>query len=159
MFNDEYWMQFALREAEKAWNEDEVPIGAVIVYKNKIIGRGYNRIESLQDPTAHAEIQAITAASEFLQSRRLLETTIYVTLEPCLMCAGAIGLARIPKLVFASRDPKSGACVSLYQTLNDDRLNHQAEVVEGVLNDPASQMLSEFFRQLRKKKKDIKEKC
>ena len=151
MFDDEYWMRFAIREAEKAWNEKEVPIGAVIVYENKIIARGYNRTEVLQDATAHAEIQAITAASEYLESRRLLNTTLYVTLEPCIMCAGAISLARIPKIVYGARDPKGGACNSLYTILSDERLNHQAEVIEGVLSEEAGKILSSFFKLIRTK--------
>jgi tRNA(adenine34) deaminase len=153
MFEHEYWMRFALKEAEKAFRENEVPVGAVIVFDNKIIGRGYNRIEALQDPTAHAEIQAITAASEYLGSRRLLDTTLYVTLEPCVMCSGAISQARIPRVVFAARDPKGGACASLYNILSDTRLNHRAEIIEGILADEASMLLSGFFRKLRKNKK------
>ena len=151
MFDDEYWMRFALKEAEKAWTEEEVPIGAVIVFENKIIARGYNRTEALQDATAHAEIQAITAASEYLKSRRLLNTTLYVTLEPCVMCAGAISLARIPRVVYGAKDPKGGACESLYNILSDNRLNHQVEVVKGVLDDEAGQMLSGFFKMIRSK--------
>lgn len=151
MFDDEYWMRFALKEAEKAWTEEEVPIGAVIVFENKIIARGYNRTEALQDATAHAEIQAITAASEYLKSRRLLNTTLYVTLEPCVMCAGAISLARIPKVIYGAKDPKGGACESLYNILSDSRLNHQVKVVEGVLGDEAGLMLSGFFKMIRSK--------
>ena len=152
MFDDEYWMRFALKEAEKALRENEVPVGAVIVHENKIIGRGYNRIEALQDATAHAEIQAITAASAYLESRRLLDTTLYVTLEPCVMCSGAISQARIPRVVFGARDPKGGACVSLYNVLSDERLNHRAEIVEGVLAEEASMLLTGFFRRLRQER-------
>ena len=151
MFDDEYWMKFAFIEAEKAWKEEEVPIGAVIVFENKIIGRGYNRTEALQDATAHAEIQAITAASEYLESRRLLNTTLYVTLEPCVMCSGAISLARIPKVVYGADDPKGGACNTLYRILSDERLNHKAEVISGVLANDAAMMLSNFFKMLRSK--------
>ena len=154
MFDHEQWMRFALQEAEKALAENEVPVGAVIVFQNKIIGRGYNRIEKLQDATAHAEIQAITAASETLGSRRLLETTLYVTLEPCVMCAGAISQARIPLVVFGTRDPKGGACGSLYNILKDERLNHTAEIVENILAKEAAGLLSSFFKQLRKNQKN-----
>jgi tRNA(adenine34) deaminase len=145
----EYWMEMAFREAQKAYEEGEVPIGAIVVFEKRIIGRGYNLTEKLQDPTAHAEMIAITAAAEYLGSRRLLDTTIYVTLEPCPMCAGAIILARIPNLVYAANDPKSGACGALYNIVQDERLNHRVNVVAGVLENKCSLILSEFFRKLR----------
>ncbi len=145
----EYWMEMAFREAEKAYEKGEVPIGAVVVYENRIIGRGHNLTETLQDPTAHAEMIAITAAAEYLGSRRLLNTALYVTLEPCAMCAGAIVLARIPLLVFGASDPKAGACGTLYNIVSDVRLNHRAQVIRGVLENKCSLILSDFFRKLR----------
>jgi tRNA(adenine34) deaminase len=148
-YDDTYWMQLALQEAQQAAEAEEVPVGAVIVRANKLIARGRNRIEQLQDATAHAEIEAITAASDFVANRRLLDTTLYVTLEPCPMCAGAIIQARIPRLVFATRDSKAGACVSLYHLLTDSRLNHQVSISEGVLKEQAASLLSSFFRRLR----------
>ena len=144
-----HWMEYAFREAEKAYDQKEVPIGAVIVFENKIIGRGYNQIEKLQDPTAHAEIIAITAAANYLGSRRLLDTSLYVTIEPCPMCAGAIVQSRIPKLIFGAPDSKAGACGTLYNIVNDDRLNHKVEVLSGVLENKCSLIISDFFRKLR----------
>jgi tRNA(adenine34) deaminase len=148
--NDEHFMRMALREAENAYKQDEVPIGAVIVHENRIIGRGYNQTERLQDPTAHAEMIAITAAATHLASRRLLGCTIYVTLEPCSMCAGAIVLARIPRLIFAATDPKAGATGTLYNITQDQRLNHRCEVISGVLGEESSMMLKSYFAELRK---------
>jgi tRNA(adenine34) deaminase len=149
----EDFMHEALIEAEKARSIGEVPIGAVIVFKNKIIGRGHNQIEKLQDPTAHAEVFAIKEAAEFLKNRRLSETTLYVTLEPCAMCAGAIVLARIPRLVFGTSDPKAGACGTLYSITEDARLNHRCEVVRDVLKDECAGILKSFFAELRAFKK------
>jgi len=148
--NHAYWMERAFREAEKAYEKGEVPVGAVVVFENQIIGKGFNQIESLQDPTAHAEMLAITAAANYLQSRRLLDTTLYVTLEPCAMCAGAIVLARISSIVFGTKDPKSGACGTLFNIVQDQRLNHRVEVVSGVLENKCSLILSDFFRELRR---------
>lgn len=149
MMNDqkkyEYWMEIALREAEKAYENDEVPVGAIIVFSNQIIGEGYNQIEKLQDPTAHAEMIAITAAASYLKSRRFEGCEMYVTLEPCAMCAGAIVLARIPKLIFGAYDEKSGACSSLYTIVNDVRLNHRVQTKGGVLADKCGNLLKEFF--------------
>lgn len=145
----EHWMGQAIREAEKAYEQGEVPVGAVIIYENAVIGRGHNLIETLQEPTAHAEMIAITAAAEYLKSRRLLDTTMYVTLEPCTMCAGAIVLARISQLVIGAADPKSGACGTLYNIVQDQRLNHRVEVVKGVLENKCAIILSDFFRNLR----------
>ena len=142
-------MEFALKEAEQALSEYEVPIGAVIVWDNKIIGRGHNQIERLQDPTAHAEMIAITAAAAYLNSRRLENCTLYVTLEPCPMCAGAIALARIPTLVFGAFDPKAGVCSTLYNIVSDGKLNHRVEMVTGVLGERCSDVLKEFFVKLR----------
>lgn len=150
--SDEYWMKFALREAEKAYEKEEVPIGAIVVLNNEIIGKGHNLTEHLQDPTAHAEIMAITAAANSIGSRRLENCVVYTTLEPCPMCAGALVLARVKRLVFSARDPKSGAVRSLYQICDDPRLNHRMEITEGVLEEQASMMLTSFFRELREKK-------
>jgi len=142
-------MESALREAEQALKRNEVPIGAVIVQRGRIIGRGYNQTESLQDPTAHAEMIAITAAAGGLGSRRLEECLLYVTLEPCAMCAGAIVLARIPKVVFGTHDPKAGACGTLFNIVQDDRLNHKVELVEGVFAERCGALLSAFFQKIR----------
>jgi tRNA(adenine34) deaminase len=149
MTEDERWMESALREAEQALKRKEVPIGAVIVHNGRIIGKGYNQIESLQDPTAHAEMIAITAAATSLGSRRLENCTLYVTLEPCAMCAGAIVLARVPRLVFGAYDPKAGACGTLLNIVQDNRLNHRAELAGGVLQERCGGLLSLFFQQIR----------
>ncbi len=143
------WMKQALREAEKAFEQDEVPVGAVVVYDGKIIGRGHNQIERLKDPTAHAEMIALTAAAGHLQSRRLDKCTMYVTLEPCPMCAGAIVLARIPTLVFGAFDPKAGACGTLYNIVEDRRLNHRVHVVPGVCDKESEELLRGFFGRVR----------
>ena len=143
-------MGIALREAELALARKEVPVGAIIVRNGIIIGRGYNQIEILQDPTAHAEMIALTAAASYLKSRRLEKTAMYVTLEPCPMCAGAIVLARIPLLVFGAYDPKAGACTTLYTITNDTRLNHRVHTIGGILESKCSALLSEFFRQQRR---------
>ncbi len=149
MSDDERWMEYALKEAEQAHKRNEVPIGAVVIMNNRIIGRGYNQIESLQDPTAHAEMIAITAAATYTGSRRLDRCTLYVTLEPCTMCAGAIVLARIPRLVFGAFDPKAGACGTLYNVVNDPRLNHRVETINDVLGERCGALLSEFFSRVR----------
>jgi tRNA(adenine34) deaminase len=143
-------MKTALREAQRAFDSDEVPVGAVIVLEGKIIGRGYNQIEQLKDPTAHAEMIAITAASNHMQSRRLEKCTLYVTLEPCLMCAGAIVLARIPTLVFGVFDPKAGACGTLYNITEDKRMNHSVHVISGICDGESEALLKEFFSKVRK---------
>jgi tRNA(adenine34) deaminase len=146
---DERFLEAALAEARAAEDEGEVPIGAVVVHRGRVIGRGRNRVEATQDPTAHAEIIAIGAASQTLKSWRLDDATLYVTLEPCHMCAGAIVLARISRLVYGAGDPKAGACGSLAMVPQDLRLNHRVEVVPGVLADECGAMLSEFFRKRR----------
>jgi len=145
-------MKEALKEAKLAFSKKEVPVGAVVVYQNQVIGRGHNQIESLNDATAHAEILAITAASNALNSWRLSGSTLYVTAEPCVMCAGAISLARLDRVVFGAFDPKKGAVGSLYNVLKDERLNHQAEVVSGVLEKECSNILTLFFEEIRKEK-------
>jgi len=144
-------MSEALKEARKAKKRGEVPVGAVVVHEGEVIARGYNRKESASDPTAHAEVVAITRAAKKLKRWRLAGTTLYVTLEPCLMCMGAIVQARIPRLVFASLDPKAGACGSLYDISNDRRLNHRVHVTRGVAEEESREILKEFFLKLRKK--------
>ncbi|MDP3025889.1 MAG: tRNA adenosine(34) deaminase TadA [candidate division Zixibacteria bacterium] len=146
---DEKWMRVALQEANLALKKKEVPVGAVVVYQDKVIGRGHNQTETLNDPTAHAEILAIGAAANYLNSWRLSEAVLYVTLEPCAMCAGAIVLARMKKLVFGAFDPKAGACGSLYNLVQDKRLNHQVEVTPDVLKEDCSSLLQTFFKELR----------
>jgi len=148
--SDEAWMRRALRLAEEAAEQDEVPVGAIIVHKHKIIGTGANQREQLNDPTAHAEMIAITQAAASLESWRLIDCTLYVTLEPCPMCAGAILQSRIPRVVFGASDPKAGAVQSLYQLLNDPRLNHTAEVTGGVLGFECGQILTAFFEAKRR---------
>jgi tRNA(adenine34) deaminase len=147
--DDERLMDLALREAARAREEDEVPIGCVIVHGGRVIGRAHNQRETLHDPTAHAEMIAITQAAEALGDWRLENTTLYVTLEPCPMCAGAIVLARIPRVVYGARDPKAGAVRTLYRLLEDERLNHRCEVVEGVREAECAAALQDFFRQRR----------
>lgn len=154
MNTDEHWMKYALREAEKAYDLDEAPIGAVIVRDGAIVGRGYNQVVTLGDPTAHAEIIAIGAAAEQTGYERLTDCTMYVTLEPCPMCAGAIVLARLPRMVYGAPDPKMGACGSLYDICRDDRLNHRLEVISGVLETECGGFLKAFFRELRLRRKD-----
>lgn len=145
-------MKEALKEAQKAYEKDEVPIGAVAVYKNQIIGRGHNQTEQLQDPTAHAEIIAITAAANALSSWRLKDVVVYATVEPCIMCAGALVLARVKRIVFGVRDEKFGGCGSVFNIVNEKRLNHQIEIKEGILKKEASSLLESFFEKKRKKK-------
>jgi len=147
---DEHFVEAALAEARAAASDGEVPVGAVVVWEGRIVGRGHNRVESTQDPTAHAEILAIGAAAQTVKSWRLDEATLYVTLEPCHMCAGAIVLARIPRLVYGARDPKAGACGSLAMVPQDLRLNHRAEVVPGVLAEECGALLEAFFRSKRR---------
>ena len=147
---DERWMRHALVEAGSALKKGEVPVGAVVVYENKIIGRGHNQVEGLNDPTAHAEIIAIGAASTYLNSWRLSGASLYVTIEPCAMCAGALVLSRMDRLIFGSKDPKAGACGSLYNIVQDIRLNHQLQIVPYILEKECSQILQAFFEKLRK---------
>jgi len=146
-------MRRALREAEAALAEDEVPVGAVVVQGDRVVASAHNQREQLHDPTAHAEMIAITQAAQTLGSWRLDGCTLYVTLEPCPMCAGAIVLARLPRLVFGATDPKAGAVASLYRLLEDARLNHQVEVVAGVLAAPCGEILTKFFEQKRREGK------
>ena len=152
--DDERYMQLALEQAEAAAAADEAPVGAVIVADGRVLAAARNEREALRDPTAHAEMIAITQAASALKNWRLEHCTLYVTLEPCPMCAGAIVLARIPRVVFGALDPKGGAARSLYQLLEDPRLNHSVEVVEGVLSEPCGRVLSEFFREKRRRRRE-----
>jgi len=152
MERDEQFMQRALVLAEEAGRRGEVPVGAVVVFDNRIVGYGYNRRESTQSPLAHAEIVAIEEARETIGFWRLENSELFVTLEPCVMCCGAILQARIRRVVFGARDPKGGAAVSLYTLLTDPRLNHRCEVVEGVLGEACGGILSDFFKRVRREK-------
>ncbi|MBW6509156.1 MAG: tRNA adenosine(34) deaminase TadA [Desulfuromonadales bacterium] len=153
---DRYFMEAAYAEALVAEQLGEVPVGAVVVYADQIVGRGHNLRETSNDPTTHAEMVAIRLAAQHLDSWRLLDCTIYVTLEPCVMCMGAIILARVPRLVYACRDPRVGAAGSIYNLAEDERFNHRVEVTEGILQHQCSQQLSDFFRRLREQKKEQK---
>lgn len=146
---DEVFLDMALREARKAGELGEVPVGAVVVRHGQVIGRGHNRTEGLQDPTAHAEILAITAAANHLGSWRLEDCTLYVTLEPCTMCGGAIVLARVPRLVFGAWDPKAGACGSVLDVVRRPELNHRVEVQGGLREVECGDLLRSFFRDRR----------
>lgn len=145
----EQYMRKAVEQAKIAEENGDVPIGAVIVYQNQVIGKAYNQREQLKDPTAHAEIIALTQAAAYLQSWRLTGCTMYVTLEPCPMCAGALVLARIDRLVYGCDDPKAGACGSLYDIVRDGRLNHRLEVTSGILAEECGRLLQEFFQHRR----------
>lgn len=147
--NDEAWMREALREAERGSRYGEIPVGCVVVRGGKLLSRAHDRRESLRDPTAHAEILALREAARVVGSWRLEGCTAYVTAEPCPMCAGALVLARLQRLVYAAPNPKSGAVRTLYRIADDPRLNHRVEVVGGVLNAEAQALLQQFFRGLR----------
>ncbi len=144
------FMRMALSQAEAALGEDEVPVGAAIVHDGRVIAAAHNQREQLHDPTAHAEMIAITQAAESRGDWRLEDCTLYVTLEPCVMCAGAILQARIPLVVYGATDPKAGAVSTLFQLLNDPRLNHRAQVIPGVMAAPCGEILSRFFLAQRK---------
>jgi tRNA(adenine34) deaminase len=146
----EHFMRIALEEAEQALREKEVPIGAVVVHEDRVIARSHNQREQLRDPTAHAEMIAITQAAESRQSWRLEGCTLYVTLEPCPMCAGAILQARLPLVVYGAADPKAGAVDTLFRLLDDSRLNHRTASVAGVLAEPCGEILSRFFQEQRR---------
>ncbi len=149
---DEMFMQEAIREAKKAAEIDEVPIGAVVVFENKIIARGHNQVEMLKDPTAHAEMIALTAATSYLQSKWLQECTLYVTIEPCSMCAGALVLARLAKVCFGAEDVKAGACGSVLNIANHKGLNHRLDVEGNILTLQCAGLVSSFFKMKRKVK-------
>jgi len=153
---DEKYMRAAIKQAQKAYAINETPIGCVIVYEGKIIGRGYNRRNTDKDPLAHAEIKAIKKASKKMGDWRLEQCTMYVTLEPCQMCAGAIIQSRLTRVVVGCMNPKAGCAGSVLNLLEMDGFNHKVEVIRGVLQEECSIMLSDFFRELREKKKMLK---
>lgn len=144
------WMKEAINEAKKAEALREVPIGAVIVHKQMIIGRGHNLRETTMDPTAHAEIIAIREASASLGAWRLLDCILYVTLEPCPMCSGAIVQSRVPLVVYGTTDPKAGCAGTLMNLLQEERFNHESEIIQGIMQEECSELLTQFFRSLRK---------
>jgi len=148
-FTDEYWMEMAFIEAEKALDENEIPVGAIVVYENQIIGRGHNMRERLKDPTAHAEIIAITSAAGTLNSWRLENCTIYVTLEPCAMCAGAIINARLPRIVYGANDKQAGMCGSIDNLCDLNLSNHRVIVKGGVEENKCQSILNTFFAKVR----------
>ncbi|MEO8513727.1 MAG: tRNA adenosine(34) deaminase TadA [Ignavibacteria bacterium] len=143
--NHEIWMQYAFKEAEKAYEKKEIPIGAVVVFEDRIIGKGHNQVEILRDPTAHAEMIALTSAAEYLSSKVLLGCTMYVTLEPCPMCAGAIVLSKLEALYFGAYDNKSGACGSVLNITNNISLNHRLSVTGGIMDKQCGELLRSFF--------------
>jgi tRNA(adenine34) deaminase len=147
----EKWMREALKEAKRALQEEEVPVGAVVVFENRVIGRGYNQVELLQDPTAHAEMIALTAATNGLGKKWLNEATMYVTIEPCAMCAGAMILARLKTLVYGASEMKTGAHSSIFNLLDDPRINHKIEVIPGVLKNECGHYMLQFFEEMRKR--------
>ncbi|MHC4739354.1 MAG: tRNA adenosine(34) deaminase TadA [Planctomycetota bacterium] len=153
--DDERYMGVAIESAKIAEDNGDVPIGAVIVREGQIIAKAYNQREQLQDPTAHAEIIALTQAAASVENWHLDGCTIYVTLEPCCMCAGALVLSRMDRLVYGCRDPKAGACGSLYNIVTDERLNHRLEVTAGVLGEECSELLQGFFARRRIENKNI----
>jgi tRNA(adenine34) deaminase len=152
LFSEENYkfMFAALQEAEQAYEEEEVPVGAVVVNKGKIIGKGRNQIELLKDPTAHAEIIALSAAGNFLRDWRLNQCDMYVTLEPCVMCTGALLAARINNLYFATYDPKYGACGSIYNLAEEGKYNHKIKIFSGIYSNESTQLLKNFFGNIRK---------
>ena len=151
--NDEYWMRHALTLAKRAWEEGEVPVGAVLVHNHQVIGEGWNRPIGRHDPTAHAEVQALRAAAQILQNYRMPECELYVTLEPCLMCTGAMFHARLARVVFGASDYKTGVAGSVMNVYTHEQLNHHATVVGGVLEEEAREVLQRFFRERRAKQK------
>jgi len=153
---DQQFMKAAIEQAKIAEENGDVPIGAVIVYKNQIIAKAYNQRQQLNDPTAHAEIIALTQAAAFVQNWRLNGCAMYVTLEPCPMCAGALVLARLDRLVYGCDDPKSGACGSIYNIVADERLNHRLQVTAGVLAEDCGAQLQSFFQKRRNEKTELK---
>ena len=156
MDDDHRYMKRALELAEEAAEVGEVPVGAVVVHEGEIIAEAFNRRESWQEPTAHAELIAVRRASEALGSWRLEDCTVYVTLEPCPMCAGMLVNARVDRLVFGASDPKAGAVRSLFALVEDPRLNHRMQVRSGVMNEPCGTILSEFFRAIRRRRRQQK---
>ncbi len=151
----EFFMREAIKEAKKAFEHDDVPIGAIIVYKDKVISRASNQVELLNDPTAHAEMIAITQATNFLAAKWLLGASLYVTVEPCSMCAGALVLARVKEIIFGAEDPKTGACGSVVNIASNAKLNHRIKAVGGILENDCAVLLQEFFRRQRRKQAAI----
>ncbi|MGE0267518.1 MAG: tRNA adenosine(34) deaminase TadA [Candidatus Omnitrophota bacterium] len=149
LLTDENYMRQAIGQAKQAYERDEVPVGAVIVFENQIIAKAYNQVETLKDPTAHAEMIAVTQAVNTLKTKWLNKCTMYVTLEPCAMCAGALVLSRISTLVIAAEDPKTGACGSVMDIVRHNDLNHRIEVRPGILREESSALLKDFFRKKR----------
>lgn len=150
MTQNEIYMNYAFKEAEKALEKEEIPIGCIIVFRNSIIAKAHNQVEYLKDPTAHAEILAITSAAEYLKSKQLIGCSMYVTLEPCVMCAGAIVLSKIENLFFGAFDIKNGACGSILNITNNKLLNHNCSVIGGVLDEKCKEILRNFFDVRRK---------
>jgi tRNA(adenine34) deaminase len=148
----EYYMREALKEAAKAFTEDEVPVGAVIVSEGKVIARGHNQVERLKDPTAHAEMLALTSATNLLNTKWLNGATLYVTIEPCSMCAGALILARVKDVCFGAKDPKTGACGSAVNIIQNKKLNHRIKIKSGILEKEAAILLKDFFKKKRAKR-------
>ncbi|MBI0438769.1 tRNA adenosine(34) deaminase TadA [Dickeya dianthicola] len=154
--DDEFWMRHALTLAQRAWDEGEVPVGAVLVQGDKIIGEGWNRPISRHDPTAHAEIMALQQGGQALQNYRLLDTTLYITLEPCVMCAGAMIHSRINRLVYGAADAKTGAAGSLVDILRHPGMNHHIAITDGILADECADLLSRFFRMRRQQQRETR---
>lgn len=155
--NDAYWMKQALALAQKAWEQGEVPVGAILVLDDEVIGQGWNRPITRHDPTAHAEIMALQQGGQIVQNYRLLNAALYVTLEPCVMCAGAMVHSRIKRLVYGASDLKTGAAGSLLDVLRHPGMNHHIEITAGVMANECSEMLSQFFQQRREQKKAERE--
>jgi len=145
MNQNEFYMNYALKEAEKAFDKNEIPVGCVIVFQNMLVAKAHNQVETLKDPTAHAEILCITSAAEYLQSKQLMGCSLYVTLEPCAMCAGALVNAKIENVFFGAFDVKSGACGSVFNITNNNSLNHKCNVLGGVLDVSCRELLKSFF--------------
>jgi tRNA(adenine34) deaminase len=148
--NDLFFMKEAIKQARIAFSKDEVPVGAVVVYQNKIIAKAYNQVELLRDPTAHAEMLVLTESCNFLHNKWLLDCAIYVTIEPCSMCAGALVLSRIKKIVYGANEPKTGACGSILNIVDNKNLNHRLQIKRGVLEQESSLLLKEFFKAKRR---------
>lgn len=153
--NHEFYLHAALKEARRALDENEIPIGAVIVFDNQIIARTHNQKERLKDPTAHAEMIALTQAANYLDNWRLLNTTLYVTVEPCAMCASALVQARVNTLVYGTKDSRMGACGSIWNLVRNKHSDHQIEVISNILNDECRELLQKFFRRRRQQKQEI----
>ena len=153
--NHEFYLRAALKEARRALDENEIPIGAVIVFDNQIIARAHNQKERLKDPTAHAEMIALTQAANYLDNWRLLNTTLYVTVEPCAMCASALVQARVNTLVYGTNDLRMGACGSIWNLVRNKHSDHQIKVIPNILNDECQNLLQEFFRQRRQQNREI----